>query len=95
MKKKLAVLTVVLLSVGVLIGPSAKAIGISIDLDPRDHIYYTDGPSYWDGGYEWVWIGGHRGDHGWINGHYARHGEFHREHAGEHHRHHDGDHDHH
>jgi hypothetical protein len=98
MKTKLAVLTVVLLSVCVLMGPSAKAIGISIDLNPNDRVYYTDGPSYWDDGYEWVFVGGHWGDHHrWISGHYERHGEFHRERAGEHHHHHhdhDGDHDH-
>ena len=68
------------------------AIGISIDLGDRP---YYEGPSYWGGGYEWVWIPGSWGDHHrWIHGHYERHGEFHREHAREHHRghhEHDGD----
>ncbi len=72
-----------------LIRPSAMAIGFSIEVG--DQPFYTDGPSYWDGGYEWVWIPGHRGKHHdeWIHGHYARHGKFQREHAKEHHQHHD------
>jgi hypothetical protein len=95
MKTKLAVLTVILLSVCVLIRPSAMAFGFSINLDPNDRIYYTDGPSYWDDGYEWIWVGGYWDNHHhWIRGHYQRHGEFHRERAGEHHHHHDHDHDH-
>src|ERR1700694_756047 len=95
MKTKLAVLTVALLSACMLIRPSAMAIGISINLDPNDRIYYTEGPSYWDDGYEWVWIPGHWGEHHrWIHGQYERHGEFRREHAHEHHHHHDHDRDH-
>ena len=91
MKMKFAVLTVALLSVCMLIRPSAMAIGISIDVGDRP--YYTYGPSYWDGGYEWVWIPGSWGEHHhhWIHGHYERRGEWHREHAREHHHHHDHD----
>ena len=59
MKTKFAVLTVALLSVCMLIRPSAMAIGFSIDVGDRP--YYTYGPSYWDGGYEWVWIPGYFG----------------------------------
>ena len=90
MKMKFAVLTVALLSVCMLIRPSAMAIGISIDVGDRP--YYTYGPSYWDGGYEWVWIPGSWGEHHhWMHGHYERRGEWHREHAREHHHHHDHD----
>jgi hypothetical protein len=97
MKTKLVILTVAFLSVCMLMRPSAMAIGISIDVGDRP--YYTDGPSYWDDGYEWVWIGGHWGDHRhWIRGHYERRGEWHREHGRDHHHHHhdhDGDEHHH
>jgi hypothetical protein len=91
MKTKFAILIVALLSVCMLIRPSAMAIGISIEVGDRP--YYSDGPSYWDGGYEWVFVAGHWGPHHeWIHGHYVRRGEFHREHAREHHHHHhDGD----
>jgi hypothetical protein len=90
MKTKFAVLTAALLSVCMLVRPSATAIGISIDVGDRP---YYDGPTYWDGGYEWVWIPGSWGDHHrWMHGHYERRGEFRREHANEHHHHHD-DHD--
>ena len=95
MKTKFAVLTVALLSVCMLIRPSAMAIGFSIDVGDRP--YYSYGPSYWDGGYEWVWIPGSWGEHHnhWMHGHYERRSEWHREHAREHHHHHDHDHDHH
>jgi hypothetical protein len=91
MKTKFAVLTVALLSVCMLIRPSALAIGFSIDVGDRP--YYSYGPSYWDDGYEWVWIPGYWGEHHhrWIHGHYERRGEWHREHAREHHH----DHEHH
>src|ERR1700730_8219966 len=94
MKKKLAVFAVALLSVCMLVRPSAMAIGISIDLGDRPYYY---GPTYWDDGYEWVWIPGYWGDHHrWMHGHHERRGESHREHGREHHHHdHDHDHDHH
>jgi hypothetical protein len=43
-----------------LIRPSAMAIGFSIEVGDRP--YYTYGPSYWDSGYEWVWIPGSWGN---------------------------------
>jgi hypothetical protein len=91
MKTKFAVFTIALLSLCMLIRPGAMAIGISIDLGDRP---YYEGPSYWDDGYEWVWIPGHWSEHHreWIHGHYVRRGEWHREHR-EHHRHHHHDHD--
>jgi hypothetical protein len=87
MKTKFAVLTVALLSVCMLVRPNAMAIGVSIEVGDRP---YYEGPSYWDGGYEWVWIRGHWREHHheWIHGHYERHGEWRREHANEHHHHH-------
>jgi hypothetical protein len=89
MKTKFAILTVAILSVSVLMSPSAMAIDLSINVGDRP--FYTDGPSYWDEGYEWVWIPGHREHHRWIHGHYERRGEFRKEYA---HRHHHHDHDH-
>ena len=47
MKKKLAVFAVAILSVCMLVRPSAMAIGISIDVGDRP---YYEGPSYWDDG---------------------------------------------
>src|ERR1700730_16930937 len=94
MKKKLAVFAVAILSVCMLVRPSAMAIGISINVGDRP---YYEGPSYWDDGYEWFWGPGvWGGKHRWIRGHYERRGEWNREHAREHHRHHDhdGEHDH-
>src|ERR1700730_1377579 len=61
MKTKLTVLTVALLSVCLLMRPSAMAIGISIELGDRP--YYTEGPTYWDDGYLWVWVPGHWSEH--------------------------------
>lgn len=79
------------LSVCLLARPAA-AIDLSINLGDRP---FYDGPSYWDDGYEWVWVAGHWGpNHHWVHGHYARHGEFVKVHAHEHHHHHDNDHDH-
>lgn len=84
MKTKLMILTMTLLSVGLLTQPSAMAIRLNIEVGDRG--FYTDGPSYWDNGYEWVWIPGSWGEHHkWMHGRYERRGEFHREHAGEHH----------
>jgi hypothetical protein len=85
MKKKLAVILAALLAAGVLVNPSAKAIGIEINLGDRP---YYEGRSYWEDGYEWVFVPGHF-DHGrWIHGDYERRGEWRREHAHEHHEHH-------
>lgn len=77
-------------------------MGFGIEINLGDQPYYTDGASYWDDGYLWVWIPGHREDHHWVHGEYVRRGEFHREHEHEHHHkhhdhdeHHDHDHDHH
>ncbi|MGH8100797.1 MAG: hypothetical protein ACREIW_05835 [Chthoniobacterales bacterium] len=87
MKKKFVMMLAALVAVSMLINPSAKAISFNIDVGDRP---YYEGRTYWDNGYEFVWIAGHR-EHGhWVHGRYERHGEFHREHAREHHhRHHD------
>jgi hypothetical protein len=88
MKMKIAVLAV--LSCCLLMRPNAMAIDLSINVGDRP--FYTDGPSYWDDGYEWVWVPGHPGPHGhWIHGHYERRGVFVKIHAHEHHHHHDHD----
>src|SRR5947208_12355126 len=95
LKAKRAVFTVACLSVCLLARPSVMALGISIEIGDRP--YYTEGASYWDDGYLWIWVPGHwsRHHHEWIHGHYERTGEFHREHSREHHHHHPHDHDHH
>ena len=90
MKKKLTLLIAVLLAVGVMARPNALAIDLSINIGDRP---YYEGPTYWDSGYEYVWIAGHE-EHGhWVHGHYERHGEFMKEHAKEHHHHHHHDHE--
>ena len=91
MKTKIAGLIVGALSLCVVISPTARAIDLRINLGDRA---YYEGPSYWDDGYEWVWVAGHRGPHGrWIHGHYERRGVFVKIHAGEHHKHHHHDND--
>jgi hypothetical protein len=91
MKTKIAVLVVAVLSFCMLMRSSVMAIDLSINVGDRP--YYTEGPRYWDNGYEWVWIPGSWGEHHhWRHGHYERRGEFHREHANEHHQHRDHDH---
>lgn len=90
MKRSLATIAAVLLAAGMCISPSYGAIGISINIG--DQPYY-EGPSYWDSGYEFIWVPGYEHHHHWVHGHYVRHGEFHREHANEHHHfHHHDDH---
>jgi hypothetical protein len=92
MKTKLGVLTVAVLSFCLAMGPSAMAFDLSINVGDRP--YYTYGPSYWDNGYEWVWVEGHPGEHHhWIHGHYERRGEFRKEYAHKHHFRADHDHD--
>ena len=89
MKKKLAMLLVTLLSMGFVAAPAARAIDLTIDIGDRP---YYEGPSYWDSGYEFVWIAGHQEHRHWIHGHYERRGVFVRAHAHEHHHHHHHDH---
>ena len=73
MKTKLAVFTVAFLSVCLLARPSVMALGISIEIGDRP--YYTEGASYWDDGYLWVWVPGHyelrpRERAVWVRGHW-------------------------
>ena len=78
-----------------LLSACVVARGISISVEEGDRAYYTEGPRYWDSGYEYVWAPGHWGPHHhWIHGTYTRHGEFVKVHAREHHhvRWHDDDH---
>lgn len=90
MKTKFAVFAVALLSACMLAQQSANAIGLSIEVGDRP---YYDGVSYWDGGYEFIWIPGHWNRHEWIHGRYERRGKWHKEHAREHRRGHHHDHD--
>jgi len=66
--KKFALLIVALL------GLSAAANAISINIDIGDQPYYIHGPGYWYSGHYYVWVPGHwRWRHGhqvWIHGHY-------------------------
>ena len=87
MRKKLALLLSVLVAVIFMLKPTANAISLNIDIGDRG--FYEGVPSYWDSGYEWIWVPGHH-DHGhWVHGGYERRGEFHREHEHEHHEHHE------
>lgn len=90
MNKKLAMLAF-LVGTAVMVNPTTKAFDFSINIGDRA---FFEGPSYWDSGYEWVWVPGHREHDHWVHGRYERRGEFHREHEHEHHHHHDHDHDH-
>jgi hypothetical protein len=68
MKKKLILLLAVLL------GASAIAPAITINVDVGDRPYYVNGPGYWAGRVYYVWVPGHwarRHLHrAWIHGHY-------------------------
>ncbi len=67
------------------IDPGSAAVAISINIGDRP---YYDGPTYWESGYEWIWVPGYQSGPGWVHGHYERRGEFHAEHAKDHHKHH-------
>ena len=49
----------------------AKA-GLRIEFSDRQ--YYNQGPRYWEGEREMIWVSGHWSDYGhhWIHGHYVR-----------------------
>ena len=65
------VLAVVLAASAIVLSPNAQAQHLTIELGDRP--YYTRGPSYWDGGFEYYWIPGHWGNHHhWVRGHYVR-----------------------
>ncbi len=82
MKKKLVILLAALLTVSAVAIPSAKALDFSISID--DTPYY-EGPNFWDYGWYYVWVPGHRYHHHWVHGYYVRRGEWNRRHAREHH----------
>jgi hypothetical protein len=82
MKKKFALLLSVFMAVIFMMKPTANAISLNIDIGDRG--FYEGVPSYWDGGYQWFWVPGHR-EHGhWVHGTYERRGEFRREHERHH-----------
>lgn len=64
-------LALILAVTTMMLAPNTEAQRISISLGDRP--YYNRGPSYWDGGNQYYWVGGHRGRHGrWTRGHYVR-----------------------
>jgi len=69
--KKLALLFAVFFAMSGFVN-TAKALGISIDLNDRP--YYTYGDRYWARGAYWCWVPGHwswrHHHHVWIHGHY-------------------------
>ena len=69
-KKKL--LLMALIATSILVPAAVQAQGISIEIGDRP--YYSHGPHYWAGGYQMLWIPGHRSAYGhhWIHGHYVR-----------------------
>ncbi|HEY1581523.1 MAG TPA: hypothetical protein VGF73_00325, partial [Chthoniobacterales bacterium] len=70
------------IALGASVQPIQAEIGISINVGDRP---YYEGPTYWDSGYEWIWVPGYDHRHHWVHGHYEKRGGFHREHAHEHH----------
>jgi hypothetical protein len=79
----IAGLATAVVAAGVWVQPSLGEIGISINIGDRP---YYEGPTYWEAGYEWVWVPGYNHDHHWVHGHYEKRGAFHKEHAKEHHK---------
>jgi hypothetical protein len=72
MKKRLALLCVLLLGICGIAVPMAQAISVSVAVG--DQPYYVHGPGYWYGHAYYVWVPGHwRWYHHqrvWIHGHY-------------------------
>jgi hypothetical protein len=87
-KQLIAGVAAAVIATGMWAQPSAGEIGISISIGDRP---YYEGASYWDAGYEWIWVPGYDHDHHWVHGRYEKRGSFHREHAKEHHRKHNHD----
>jgi len=88
-KRLLAVLAGVAIAAGLWAQPSRAEIGVTISIGDRPYYY---GPSYWDAGYEWIWVPGYDRHGHWVHGHYQKRGKFHKDHAKDHRpRHHRGD----
>ena len=69
---KTKLLLMALVATGILVPAAVQAQGISIEIGDRP--YYSHGPRYWAGGYQMLWIPGHRSAYGhhWIHGHCVR-----------------------
>jgi hypothetical protein len=85
MKSKLLILLTVVLGVTAPLATPANAIDFSISVGDRPYYY---GAGYWNEGYYWVWVPGHRSRRGWIRGHYVRRGDYNRAYSRTHFRHH-------
>jgi hypothetical protein len=76
----------IIMGVAALLIACVVARGAEITVEVGDRPYYTEGRSYWDSGYEYVWGPGHWGPHHhWVHGAYAKHGEVVKEHLHDHH----------
>lgn len=69
-----------LLALGLPVPTSQAEIGISINVGDRP---YYHGPSYYDSGYQYVWVPGYERDHQWQRGHYQRKGSYNARYKGE------------
>jgi hypothetical protein len=75
MKKKLILWMVLLLGMGAVAGPAARAITVNIAVG--DQPYYVHGPGYWTNGVYYVWVPGrwhwyqHPHHRIWVHGHYV------------------------
>jgi hypothetical protein len=78
MKKKILILLAIVLAASTPLAPQASAIDFSISLGDRPYYY---GPNYWNEGYYWVWVPGHRRHGRWVHGHYERRGGWDSTHA--------------
>ncbi|MEP6822607.1 MAG: hypothetical protein ABI946_09690 [Chthoniobacterales bacterium] len=64
-------LALILAVTPMMLATNTSAQGISISIGDRP--YYNRGPSYFDGGSEYYWVGGHRLRNGrWSRGRYVR-----------------------
>src|SRR5690349_14269393 len=73
MKKTSVILLAVLLALGAVVAPAAKALNFSIELGDRP---YYDGRDFWDWGWHYIWVPGHWEHHHWIHGYYVREWEW-------------------
>ena len=64
MKKKIVILLCALIAAGAVFSPTASAVDLRINIGDRP--YYEYGPEFWDYGWHWVWVPGHREHHRWF-----------------------------
>jgi hypothetical protein len=74
MKRKLAIVLAALMTVSAVATPTVMALSFSIEVG--DQPYYEGKRDFWDWGWHYVWVPGHRRHGRWIHGYYMRVGDW-------------------